>query len=72
MQQAKLIAVGQTKFWENKTILPISQICPNVRKKVGRKLKKFLFEIGGIFLCFLMPVPSPDKWGGLRQQGHPA
>ena len=24
------------------------------------------------FLCLLMPVPSPDKWGGLRQEGHPA
>ena len=20
----------------------------------------------------LVPVPSPDKWGGLRQEGHPA
>ena len=28
--------------------------------------------IEGTFLCFLMPVPSPDKWGGLRQEGHPA
>ena len=28
--------------------------------------------IGGTFLCLLMPIPSPDKWGGLRQEGHPA
>ena len=28
--------------------------------------------IGRAFRCFLMPVPSPDKWGGLRQKGHPA
>ena len=28
--------------------------------------------IGGTFLCLLMPVPSPDKWGELRQEGHPA
>ena len=28
--------------------------------------------IGGTFLCLLMPVPSPDKWGRLRQEGHPA
>ena len=20
----------------------------------------------------LVPVPGPDKWGGLRQEGHPA
>ena len=24
------------------------------------------------FLCFLMPVPSPDKWRGLGQEGYPA
>ena len=28
--------------------------------------------IDGTFLCLLMPVPSPDKWGGLWQEGHPA
>ena len=33
---------------------------------------KFNPAIGGTFLCLLMPVPSPDKWGGLRQEGHPA
>ena len=27
--------------------------------------------IGGTFLSLLMPVPSPDKWGRLRQEGHP-
>ena len=29
-------------------------------------------DIRGTFLFFLMPVPSPDKWRGLRQEGHPA
>ena len=27
-------------------------------------------DIRGTFLCFLMPVPSPDQWKGLRQEGH--
>ena len=27
--------------------------------------------IEGIFKCFLMPVPSSDEWGRLRQEGHP-
>ena len=26
--------------------------------------------IGGTFLCLLMPVPSPDKWRELQQEGH--
>ena len=33
---------------------------------------KFNPAISGTFLCLLMPVPSPDKWGGLQQEGHPA
>ena len=39
---------------------------------IGTKWKGNNPAIEGTFLCFLMLVPSPDKWGGLQQEGHPA
>ena len=65
------------------TNVPVVRLCNetlNFSKKVKYLdvyLTKALTDddnpaIRGTFLCLLMPVPSPDNWGGLRQEGHPA
>ena len=41
------------------------------QKKTWRKLWNPASKVAQIRAA-LVPVPSPDKWGGLRQEGHPA
>ena len=52
----------------NKKVIHRSDTQIIVKTDIGQ----FNPAIGGTFLCLLMPVPSRDKWGGLRQERHPA